>query len=106
MTILKPLGFTLMALTGAFVALLAFAASQAVATTPTEAFAWPAAGPGGTTSTIVTIVSLAIVALGATAYGYVALRRAYASEAPRRLQVLPGGRGISEAETDDRRKAA
>jgi hypothetical protein len=105
MTILKPLGFTLVALASAFVALLAFAASQALAaTTPSDAFAWPAAGPDGTASTILTIVSLAIVALGATAYGYVALKRANAAEAPRRLQVLPGGGEASEA--DDLRKAA
>ena len=104
MTILKPLGFTLVALTSAFMALLAFAASQAQATTPSDAFAWPAAGPGDAATTIVTIVSVAIVALGATAYGYVALKRANAAEAPRRLRVLPGE---SEAhETDDLRKAA
>jgi len=104
MTILKPLGFTLLALTGAFVALLAFAASQALATTPSEAFVWPAAGPGGTASTMLTIVSLAIVALGATAYGYVALKRAYAAETPRRLRAVPGESGTGEA--DDLRKAA
>jgi hypothetical protein len=104
MTILKPLGFALLALTGALVALLAFAASQALATTPSEAFAWPAAGPEGTASTVLTIVSLAVVALGATIYGYVALKRASAAEAPQRLRVVPGGSGASEA--DDLRKAA
>ena len=104
MTILKPFGFTIVALTSALVALLAFAASQALATTPSEAFAWPAAAPGGTASTILTIVSLAIVALGATAYGYVALKRASAAEAPRRLAVVTGGSETSKA--DDLRKAA
>jgi hypothetical protein len=103
MTILKPLGFTLVALTSALVALLAFAASQALATTPSDVFAWPAAGPGGTASTILTIVSLAIVALGATAYGYFALKRANAAEATR-LRVVPGGSGTIEA--DELRKAA
>ena len=91
MTILKPLGFTVAALVSAFVALLAFAVSQAsAATTPSDAFAWPAAGSGGTAATILTIVSLAIVALGASVYGYVALKRAYAAEAPRRLYVRAG----------------
>lgn len=101
MTILTPLRFTLVAFAGYLVALLAFAASQAQATTtPSEAFAWPAAGAGGTASTVVTIVSLAIVALGATLYGYVALRRSGAAEASG-LRVLPDRR-----KADDLRKAA
>jgi hypothetical protein len=101
MTVFKPLSFALAAVTAAFVALLAFAVSQAqAATTPSEAFAWPAAGAGGTTSTILTVVSLAIVALVATVYGYVALKRAGSEQAPT-LRVVPG-----EGKADDLRKAA
>jgi hypothetical protein len=96
------LGFTLVALGGTVLALLAFATSQALATTlPFDAFAWPT-GSEATTSTVLTVVSVAIVALGAAIYGYVALRRAYAvTEAPRRLTVVQG-----EGESDDLRKAA
>jgi hypothetical protein len=105
MTILKPLGFTLLALGGTVLALLAFAASQALATTlPFDAFAWPASGSEGTTSTVLTVVSAAIVTLGAAIYGYVALKRASAvAETSRRLSVVPGG---SEGSETDLRKAA
>ena len=103
MTILKPLGLTLAALTGALLALLTFAASRPRPRhRPKPCLA--GRGPSGTASTILTIVALAVVALSATVYGYVALRRAYATEAPQGLRVLPGGSEPGEA--DDFRKAA
>ncbi|MFA4964512.1 MAG: hypothetical protein WC709_02595 [Thermoleophilia bacterium] len=101
MSFTRPLRFALVALGTIILALLTFAVSVAqAATTPSTAFQWPVAGPGGTASTVMTAVSLVVVAAGAIVYGSIALRRSGVAEIPA-LRVVPG-----EREPERLRKAA